>query len=99
MVNFNVGLLNRHDLAHSFFCMSKDDPTIGFEYNASVVFGPTYPKGFSDTTQLSETDRELPLRLILGSHLARHLRHELESRMGYTSTVGIATNKLLSKLV
>jgi DNA polymerase iota len=97
MVNYNLGILNRHDLAHSFFCLSKDDPTVGFEYDASNVFGPTYPP--NGTLQLSEQDEELRLRLVLGSHLARHLRHELESRTGYTATVGVATNKLLSKLV
>ncbi|OCT44231.1 DNA polymerase iota [Cladophialophora carrionii] len=97
MVDYNMGLLNRHDLAHSFFCLSKDDPTIGFEYDASSFFGPTYPS--KGTLQVSEQDEGLRLRLVLGSHLARHLRHELESQKGYTATVGIATNKLLSKLV
>ncbi len=99
MVNYNVELLNHHDLAHSFFCMSKDDPTAGFEYDASAVFGPTYPPSLVDTAQPSEKDRELQYRLVLGSHLARHLRHELEFQKGYTSTVGIATNKVISKLV
>ncbi|ETI28703.1 hypothetical protein G647_01154 [Cladophialophora carrionii CBS 160.54] len=97
MVDYNMGLLNRHDLAHSFFCLSKDDPTIGFEYDASSFFGPTYPS--KGTLQVSEQDEGLRPRLVLGSHLARHLRHELESQKGYTATVGIATNKLLSKLV
>jgi DNA polymerase iota len=41
----------------------------------------------------------LMTRLILGSHLAQHLRWGLEEEKGYTSTVGISTNKLLSKLV
>jgi DNA polymerase iota len=40
----------------------------------------------------------LHLRLALGSHLAQHLRLRLESEKGYTATVGISTNKLLSKL-
>jgi DNA polymerase iota len=35
----------------------------------------------------------------LGSHLAKHLRDELESQKGYTAAVGISTNKILSKLV
>ncbi|KAL9618988.1 MAG: hypothetical protein Q9160_006382 [Pyrenula sp. 1 TL-2023] len=38
-------------------------------------------------------------RLVLGSHLAKHLRHRLEAESGYTATVGISTNKLLAKLV
>ena len=41
----------------------------------------------------------LHLRLALGSHLAQYLRARLESEKGYTATVGISTNKLLSKLV
>lgn len=39
------------------------------------------------------------VRLLLGSHLAMHLRTKLEEDFGYTSTCGIATSKLLSKLV
>ncbi|KIW35659.1 uncharacterized protein PV07_02344 [Cladophialophora immunda] len=98
MIDYNMGLLNPNDLSHSFFCMNRDDPTVGFAYDASSVYGPTYPSSPSVPTQLSEEDEELRLRIVLGSHLARHLRHELESQKGYTSTVGIAMNKLLAKL-
>ncbi|KIW90191.1 uncharacterized protein Z519_08834 [Cladophialophora bantiana CBS 173.52] len=98
MIDYNIGLLNLNDLSHSFFCMNKDDPTIGFAYDASKVYGPTYPSSPCPSTQLSEQDEELRLRFVLGSHLARHLRHELESQKGYTSTVGVAMNKLLAKL-
>lgn len=41
----------------------------------------------------------LRLRLILGSHLAQYLRQRLATEKGYTCTVGVSTNKLLSKLV
>jgi DNA polymerase iota len=41
----------------------------------------------------------LHLRLALASHLAHYLRTRLASDMGYTATVGVSTNKLLSKLV
>jgi DNA polymerase iota len=44
-------------------------------------------------------DDALQLRLRLGSHLAKHLREALHSQKGYTCTVGISTNKVLSKLV
>lgn len=37
--------------------------------------------------------------MILASHLAQHIRQKLEYDLGYTATVGISTNKLLSKLV
>ncbi|KAK4941235.1 hypothetical protein LTR10_018771 [Elasticomyces elasticus] len=99
MVDYNLDLLNHNDLSHSFFCLSRDDPIIGFEYSASDVFGPTYPPNMLKSVQLTEEENRLEQRLIVGSHLARHLRHELESQKGYTSTVGIATNKILSKLV
>lgn len=38
-------------------------------------------------------------RLVLGSHLAHYIRLQLRERKGYTSTVGISTSKMLSKLV
>jgi DNA polymerase iota len=108
MIEYNLPFLNYNDLSHSFFCLDKDDPTVGFAFDASVFFGPTYPPDYHDTAmELTSGDAagsavpndELRLRLLLGSHLARHLRHKLETQKGYTATVGIATNKLLSKLV
>jgi DNA polymerase iota len=108
MIEYNLPFLNYNDLSHSFFCLDKDDPTVGFAFDASTIFGPTYPPDCHDTAmELGSADvagsavsnDELRLRLLLGSHLARHLRHELETQKGYTATVGIATNKLLSKLV
>lgn len=103
MVEFNYEMLNHNDLAHSFFCMDRDDPTIGFEYSALSAYGPTYPKKLNQPQHslmtMDEADQALRMKLIIGSHLARHLRHELEAQKGYTATVGIATNKLLSKLV
>ncbi|CAK7244761.1 MAG: hypothetical protein STHCBS139747_006307 [Sporothrix thermara] len=38
------------------------------------------------------------MRLLLGSQLAAHLRYCLEHEAGYTSSAGIATSKVLSKL-
>jgi DNA polymerase iota len=93
-VDYNQSLLNPNDLTNSFFQLKQDDPTIGFACDASCVSGPTQPTSSSpDAADLLTT------RLILGSHLAQHLRLSLEEEMGYTSTVGISTNKLLSKLV
>lgn len=99
MIDYNFSLLNSHDLARSFFCLDREDPTSGFEFDASTVYGPTYPAKSQHVSKLSEKCRILHTRLLLGSHLARYLRHELESQQGYTATVGIATNKILSKLV
>jgi DNA polymerase iota len=99
MVDYNIEILNRNDLQRSFFQTSKDDPTRGFEFDASNVAGHTYPKEIPSNTEVTHSSQDLDLRLRLGSHLAMYMRHQLESQKGYTSTVGIATNKLLSKLV
>jgi DNA polymerase iota len=108
MIEYNLPFLNYNDLSHSFFCLDKDDPTVGFAFDASAIFGPTYPPDCHDTAMeltpggaagSAVPNDELRLRLLLGSHLARYLRHKLETQKGYTATVGIATNKLLSKLV
>ncbi len=96
MVDYNLGLLNHNDLTPSFFCLDRNDPTIGFPYDASEPFGPTYP---NKNYAAADHGTLLYQRLVLGSHLARYLRHELEGEKGYTATVGISTNKLLSKLV
>lgn len=47
----------------------------------------------------AEAESPAYLRLVLGSHLASYLRLKIEQDFGYTSTCGISTNKLLSKLV
>ena len=101
MVDYNMSILNPHALENSFFCLNQNDPTAGFVFDASVIFGRAYPKDRSSLNRLEDDSPAdtLILRLRLASHLARHLRHELESQKGYTSTVGISTNKVLSKLV
>jgi DNA polymerase iota len=67
---------------------------MGFPFDASRVAGHTYGED-------SATSGEALLcqRLILGSHLALHMRSQLELLKGYTSSVGVSTSKLLSKLV
>jgi len=110
IVDYNVPLINSSRLEHSFFCLDKDDPTNGFAFNASNIYGKSYPSartrdgrgngsvGMGDT-HLGERERWLLLRLLLASHLAAHLRTKLAHERGFTATVGISTNKLLSKLV
>jgi len=102
LVEYNLELLNRHDMTASFFHLDRNDPTLGFAFDASRVSGHTYPAASSfsaDDYHSSGDDCNLLLRLRLGSHLAQHVRHQLEEWKGYTSTVGISTNKLISKLV
>ncbi|KAI9697250.1 MAG: hypothetical protein M1836_004814 [Candelina mexicana] len=109
MVAYNVELLNRNDLQHSFFQLSRDDPTLGFSYDATSIAGYAYPSTImgesvcrlptSSESPSVEAEDWLRIRLILGSHLAQYLRHQLDEQLGYTSTVGTSTSKLLAKLV
>jgi DNA polymerase iota len=91
-----VKLLHTEDLSNSFFCLSKDDPTAGFAFDATKPAGHVYDEYYGSHDASLD---ELRQRLILGSHLARHMRLQLEEKKGYTATVGISTSKLLSKLV
>jgi DNA polymerase iota len=97
MIDYNTDVLNMNDLKNSFFQTSREDPTLGFSFDASTVAGHVCPKyyKFSDGEAVDDN----ALRLHLGSHLAMYMRHELEQHKGYTATVGIATNKVLAKLV
>ena len=107
MISYNVELLNHNNLEASFFHLHRDDPTVGFAFNASKGVGSTYPDygSFCEplcaslTTPLTSDKPDLLLRLRLGSHLAQHLRHQLDEQKGFTSTVGVSTSKLVSKLV
>ena len=107
MVDYNAELLNHNALASSFFHLDRNDPTLGFSFDASQISGHAFPVAskYNEATTVSTTNThvngedDLLLRLRLGSHLAQHLRHQLEEHKGYTLTVGISTNKLVSKLV
>jgi len=99
IVDYNIGVLNTHGLSSSFFCLDREDPTVGFSFDASRTAGNTYPA--SDTAE-DVPDLELSpleLRLNLGSHLARHIQSMLWNIKGYTCTIGVSTSKLLAKLV
>ncbi|TVY49632.1 DNA polymerase iota [Lachnellula occidentalis] len=117
LVEYNQALLNYHDLSHSFFQLKREDPTIGFSFNAAEIAGHTFPEDPPDPPDPNnpshpqdslprsctavpkyDINDSLRLRLTLGSHLAQHLRWSMDEEKGYTSTVGISTNKLLSKL-
>lgn len=97
VVDYNLDILNRNDLANSFLQTEREDPTKGFAFDARTLAGHAYPAdGNAETEQCPDS---LVLRLRLGSHLAMYMRHQLEEQKGYTATVGVATNKVLSKLV
>ena len=93
IVAYNVDLLNPNSLAESFFYLSKDDPESGFAYDATLFAGCV--EGSEDDG--SPTQSLLHMRLLVASHLARHIRLQIEDR-GYTSACGISTNKVLAKL-
>ena len=99
MVDYTVELLNRNDLANSFFHLDSRDPTVGFTFDGSRFCGPTYPDQSESEATGFDMDCPLQTRLLVASHLAAHLRGQLECQRGYTSSVGVSTNKLLSKLV
>ncbi|KAJ4381121.1 hypothetical protein N0V86_003468 [Didymella sp. IMI 355093] len=98
LVDSNVATLNLANLSESFFRLSKHDPSVGFSFNATQYAGPVHPN-VSNETHATSIDDPLRFRLLLASHLAQHIRQKLEYDLGYTATVGISTNKLLSKLV
>lgn len=99
IISYNQDLLNSNDLRHAFFQLSRDDPTIGFSFDATRVVGHQYPEVSAQLSLPEIAYSNLLTRLILGSHLAQHIRHKLEEETGYTSTFGISTSKLLSKLI
>ncbi|GBF61859.1 DNA polymerase iota [Trichophyton mentagrophytes] len=98
MIEYNLQWL-APGVRNSFFLLDKDDFTVGFEYDPTVYCGPTYPS-LDDKLQswCESSPSDLGQRLILASHLANYIRKQLEEKHGYTSTVGISTSKLLSKL-
>ncbi|EFR03861.1 hypothetical protein MGYG_06860 [Nannizzia gypsea CBS 118893] len=98
MIDYNLQWL-APNVRNSFFLLDRDDFTVGFEYDPTVYCGPTSPS-LDDNFQpwRGSPPSELGQRLILASHLANYIRKQLEEKHGYTSTVGISTSKLLSKL-
>ncbi|OLN92262.1 DNA polymerase iota [Colletotrichum chlorophyti] len=95
IIDYNMFCLNRGSLSESFFHLSKRDPEKGFACDLTRVAGCVY----GETPEPPDLDNSAYLRLLLGSHLAFHLRTRLEEDFGFTSAVGVSTNKLLSKLV
>ncbi|KAF2089843.1 DNA/RNA polymerase, partial [Saccharata proteae CBS 121410] len=97
IVEYNVTLINPNDPTGSFFHLSRNDPTRGFPFDASVVAGDTYEPIRAENRPSAQED--LHRRLRVGSHLARFMRTELHGHHGFTATIGISSSKLLAKLV
>ncbi|PHH85576.1 hypothetical protein CDD83_218 [Cordyceps sp. RAO-2017] len=94
IVDFNMFCINRLSMADSFFCLSREDPEQGFSCDLTSIAGCVI--GSRDSGEQLD-DNCIYLRLLLGSHLAQHLRLRLETEFSYTSTCGVATNKLLNR--
>ncbi|KAL9005532.1 MAG: hypothetical protein Q9188_001693 [Gyalolechia gomerana] len=107
MVDYNLDMINPYTLHSSFFHLSRQDPTVGFEFDGRRISGhsvpagtdPLLPRGLSSGFAVDEEHSTLYMRLLVGSHLAQYIRHQLEEHQGYSSTVSISTSKLMSKLV
>lgn len=97
IIDYNMSCLNKSNLAESFFYLSSKDPEQGFTCDLTTVAGPIDGTLPSPAAKTDQQDIAI-LRLTLGSHLAMHLRTKIENDFGYTSTCGISTSKVLSKL-
>ncbi|KAF5984107.1 DNA polymerase iota subunit [Fusarium coicis] len=95
IIEYNLSCLNWAFLEDSFFCLSKSDPERGFHCDVTSIAGCV--EGLPDSTP--DLSNPAYMRLILGSHFAQFLRQQVEEKHGFTSTCGISTNKMLSKLV
>ena len=106
MIDHNIDLLTGN-ISKSFFHLDQGDPMVGFEFDASSTPGHIFPEqesiDFSSQARSSSKSTvhdfdPLEIRLRLGAHLATYLRSRLQEK-GFTATVGISVNKVLSKLV
>jgi DNA polymerase iota len=87
IVEYNKSLLNISDLSRSFFHLSRDDPTVGFPFDMTKIAGHQYPDAVAGLQGFSTApENHLLTRLVLGSHLAQHMRHKLDEEQGYASS-------------
>lgn len=106
IIDYNLGLLSRYDSTACFFHLDRNNPTLGFNFDASRPMGNTWPASIipphtrvNEKSHVHHQSEYVYRGLILGSCLAQHLRHQLEEQKGFAATAGISVNKLLSKLV
>ncbi|KAJ5478173.1 hypothetical protein N7530_003682 [Penicillium desertorum] len=98
MIDYNTAVLNKNDLENSYFHLDRNDPTVGFSYDATRFHGSTFPA--MEAASIAQKDSSsLEMRLLVASHLQGHIRSKLEHEIGFTATGGISTSKLLAKLV
>jgi DNA polymerase iota len=49
IVEYNASILSTNSLNDSFFCLSKDDPTVGFAFDATKLAGNAFPASSIET--------------------------------------------------
>jgi hypothetical protein len=81
IVDYNVGLLNRNDLINSFFCLSKNDPAVGFTYDASSIAGCTYPDAINGPRTSGKLCRMRP-----GTY------DEIDQRLSYRTVMSLESS-------
>lgn len=67
----------------------------GFQYDPSLFVGHILPVEAQDGSSFDRYQR----RLLVAMHLAAYLRQRVSEEVGLTASAGVASNKLLSKLV
>lgn len=95
IVEYNASVGASSAKQASYFRLSRENPDVGFSFDATTTAGHAYPPGMAS---VEPRDDAVSFRLQLASHLARHIRLELERATGYTASVGVSTSMLLSKL-
>ncbi|KAI1121680.1 hypothetical protein F5Y10DRAFT_255762 [Nemania abortiva] len=103
VIAYNEEMLNVHALRDSFFQLDRADPVKGFAFDGSRFYGRVRASKGGDDGAVAgdvgvDVGNPLCVRLMLASHFAGYLRHKLDEDFGYTSSVGVSTNKLLAKL-
>jgi DNA polymerase iota len=79
----------------TFFNLNKsrssvEDRSNGFYYDASSIAGHAEP---------AEGDPFLQRRFAIASHLAQYIRDCIQSDLGFSTSAGVSSSKLLSKLL
>ncbi|KAI0389204.1 hypothetical protein F5Y17DRAFT_449922 [Xylariaceae sp. FL0594] len=98
IVEYNRELLNPHALTDSFFQLDRADPVKGFAFDGSRFCGCVEPSSTLGRQAGMDLEEPHSVALMLASHLAGYLRRKLDEDLGYTSSSGISTSKLLAKL-
>jgi DNA polymerase iota len=95
MIDAHLQDLDRASSSKPFFNLNKvrassEDRSLGFYYDPSAIAGHAEP---------SACNPSLQRRFVIGSHLAQYIRERILNDLGFTTSGGISSSKLLSKLL